>query len=458
MIRRLRDSLVIAAHLPGQRWVPFLPREKLDALRDRRIRDIVQHAARHVPYYREWFAREGIDPRSIKGAAELDKLPLLDKELVRAQPRLFLAENAQHTLSFLTSGSTGTPIEIHHDHNSLLANIPYGERERDPVNRLCGGSFRPKELYIGYDTSTFKKVISFYEQNTMMPVRPRRRTVSLLKPIDSIVEIANTERPDILVGYGGWIALFFRTVAARGLKLCPPKLVMYMGEALPHGAREFIEQECGIPVMSRYNAVESFKIGFFCEQRRGFHVHEDLCHVRIAAGGQMIISNLINRATVLLNYPIGDLATISSEPCPCGRTFRLLSELEGRVEDILPLADGRHVHPRAVWQVFKEDRDVLQYQLTQHEPRRFTVTFVTVDVAAFRRARERTLPCLQELLGVDALIETEHRTELTRGSGSKFRAVASRCAPTASGTEPGHATTRPPQSPAADTARGIPAN
>jgi len=456
MIRKLHGSAVIAAHLPGQRRVPFLSREKLDALRDQRIRDIVRHAVRHVPYYRDWFAREGIDPHAIKCAADLDRLPLLDKELIRAQPRLFVADNVRHTLSFLTSGSTGTPIEIHHDHHSLLANISYGEREREPVNRLCG-SFRPKELYVGYDTSTFKKVIAFYEQNTMLPVRPRRRTVSLLEPIENIVELANRERPDILVGYGGWIALFFRTVSARGLKLHPPKLVMYMGEALPHGARDLIEREFGIPVMSRYNAVESFKIGFFCEERRGFHLHEDLCHVRIAQG-RIVISNLINRATVLLNYPIGDLAVMSAEACPCGRTFRLLSELEGRIEDILPLADGRQIHPRAVWQVFKGDCEVLQYQLIQHELRRFTLTLVTVDAAAFRRAVERALPQLRQLLGADAIIETEQRTELKRGSGNKFRAVVSRCAPTASGTEAGPATTRPPQSPVGDTARETPAN
>jgi hypothetical protein len=53
---------------------------------------------------------------------------------------------------------------------------PYGERERDPVNRHCG-SFRPRELYVGYETSTFKKVIDFYNENVVMPVRPQRRFI-----------------------------------------------------------------------------------------------------------------------------------------------------------------------------------------------------------------------------------------------------------------------------------------
>jgi len=49
---------------------------------------------------------------------------------------------------------------------------------------------------------------------------------------------------------------------------------------------------------------------------------------------------------------MGDMAAISPAACPCGRTFKLISELDGRTEDILALEDGSFVHPRAIWQVF----------------------------------------------------------------------------------------------------------
>jgi len=433
--RRLAGNVAIAAQLRGQRTVPFLARPALDELRDQRIRDTVIYATRAVPYYREWFAREGIDPRDVTGAADLDRLPMLDKDLVRSQPRLFVAETAaaQRASAFSTSGTTGTPIEIHHDRRSLLANIAYGERERTPVIAICGGGFRPKELYVGYETSTFKKVQAFYEENSLLPVRPRRRFVSLLEPIERIAAIANAERPDVLVGYGGWLDVFFKTIAARGINLHPPKMVMYMGEALPRGARDCIEGRFGVPVLSRYNAVEAFKIGFFCEHRTGFHLHEDLCHVRIVGPdgrsavpgqqGEVVISNLVNRATVLLNYPIGDAGTISTERCPCGRTFALLSELDGRVEDIIALPDGRFVHPRTIWQVFKGDSDIFQYQLTQHDAQRFVLTLVTLDEAGFQRARARSLPALAGLLGTGVMIDATRRSEVDRGTGGKFRAV-----------------------------------
>jgi phenylacetate-coenzyme A ligase PaaK-like adenylate-forming protein len=444
-MRRLRGTLTVMVQARGQRRAPFMPRSRIEALRDSRIRRIVSHAARTVPYYRDLFAREGIDPREIRGAKELDAMPLLDAEAVRADPTLFLSRSrrARHALT-LTSGSIGRrPLELQHDRRSLLANVAFGERERAAVIELCGGSFRPRELHIGYEGSNFRKVLRFYAANTRLP-RPRRDQLLMVAPFEELVRAINTVRPDVLTAYGGFIDVFFRTVVARGIEIHPPKVVMYMGERLPPDRRDWIEQELGSRVMSRYVATEAFKIGYFCEARTGFHLHDDICHLRVVREdgrdaapdqpGEIVISNLVNYASVLLNYPMGDVAALSSQVCPCGRTHRLLSEIQGRVEDMLPLANGEHLHPREVWSVFKDDRRVLQYQLVQHDVRRFELKLVTVDEQAFLPSRDRAVRELRKLLGGDAEIEVTGHDELgraERGQRGKFKAVETRVPATA---------------------------
>lgn len=435
MLARLYGSAVVARALRGQLAVPYLPRAELDALRDRRIRALVRHAARHVPHYRDWFRRHGVAAEEIRGAAELDALPVLDRDQVRAEPDRFLSETAagRRSLAFSTSGTTGTPLVVRHDRRSLLENIAWGEREREPLNRLAGGSFRPKEVYVGYETSTFKAVQAFYAESTLMPVKPRRTFVRLDEPIERVLAILERERPDVLVGYGGWIDLFLQTLAAGGAAVPLPKVVLFMGEALPYRAREALEARLGIPILSRYNAVEAFKIGYFCERRTGFHLHEDLCHLRVVddagrarppgASGAIVITNLVNRATILLNYPIGDEGTLAAESCACGRTFRVLASLEGRVEDVLRLPDGRPLHPRAIWEALKSDPDILQYQLSEHEGGRFELALVTGDESAYHRSAERARPPLQRLLGVGARLDVVRRPEIERGGERKIRAV-----------------------------------
>lgn len=431
-------SGVVGFHLIGQNQLPYLPRKKIEAMRDRRIRRIVRYAAKTVPYYRDLFAREGIHPLDIKGAKELEQLPLIDKELMRSRPELFMSESvaSKKALIFKTSGTSGAPRQVYHDRRSLQANIAFGERERSVSIDICGGSFRPKEVYVGSKVSTFTQTIAFYQESVLFPVRPKRIFVSVLKSIETIAEIINRERPDILVGYGGWIDLFFKTVAARNIALKLPKMVMYFGEALPLGAREYIEDKLGIPVLSRYSAAECFKIGFFCKERSGFHIHEDLCHVRIVDSeggdvlsgiqGEVVISNLINRAHVLLNVPLGDLAAFNDDGCPCGRTLRCISEVEGRTEDILVLADSRYLHPRSIWQIIRVEPDILQYQLIQHELNEFTLDIVAANTEYFPNLKQRILKGLQSLFGPQAQIDITLRNEIPRRPGEKFRAIKSK--------------------------------
>ncbi len=194
--------------------------------------------------------------------------------------------------------------------------------------------------------------------------------------------------------------------------------------------RDLIENEFGVPVLSAYNAVEAFKIGFTCERRAGFHLHEDLCDVRVvdaeghdvAPGerGEVVVSNLVNRATVLLNYRLGDVARLEDEPCDCGRTSRRLAGLEGRVDDLIELESGEYVYPTRVWRVFRERPEILRYQLVQHARDRFELRMVIPEQPAAERAAADAADELRGVLG-GADVELVRCDDLPAGPGGKFR-------------------------------------
>ena len=99
---------------------------------------------------------------------------------------------------------------------------------------------------------------------------------------------------------------------------------------------------------------------------------------------------------------------------------------------MLPLPNGEHLHPRAVWAVFKDDRAVLQYQLIQHDLRRVRAEAGDGQPRGVPALGDRARRALQALLGADAEIQVTRDGELGRAERArtgKFRTVESRYQP-----------------------------
>jgi phenylacetate-CoA ligase len=412
--------------LPGQRGAHRLRRDRLAARRDARIRALVRYAAETVPHY------GSLDPDAVRGAAEVERLPLVDKAAVQEDPERFRsrARPGREAVGFRTTGSTAMPLTVFHDPASLLANIAYSERERAVEVSFVGRRYGYGVLDVRAPTGTVGRVEAFYEASTFRPKRPRRRLLPVETQPEAVLALVERLRPAVVTSYGGFLELLFRVAAANGGLRHRPSAVMYSGDTMSRPGRELIESRFGIPVLSQYNAVECFKIAFTCEERAGFHLHEDLCHVWLARPdgspcgpgerGEVVLSNLVNRATVLLNYRLGDLARLDDEPCSCGRTTRRLVDLEGRVHEVFELRDGSLVYPTAVSHVFRERPEILRYQLVQHAPDRFELLVVVAGSEAGRRAVADVVPALRTLLrGAD--LRATPVEELPAGPGGKFR-------------------------------------
>ncbi len=64
----------------------------------------------------------------------------------------------------------------------------------------------------------------------------------------------------------------------------------------------------------------------------------------------LVFTALTKQALPLVRYWTGDLASLSSEPCVCGRTFVRMSAIRGRTDDML-IIRGVNVFPTQVEEV-----------------------------------------------------------------------------------------------------------
>jgi phenylacetate-CoA ligase len=427
VVRRARGTLAILRRLPGQRRVPFLPAERVRELRDARVRELVRHATETVPHY------AGLDPREFESADDLARLPLLEKRLVQQDPERFrsTAISAADTVVLATAGSTGMPVVVPRDRASLLAMVAYSERERIVETRLCGARYRYPVVQIVNPRGNVMRVLDALGRTSYRPLRPRLHSVPVGAPVeDAAREIARL-RPLVLRGYGSYFELLFRALAAGTVSFPLPRVVLYAGDALSPQARELIRTTFGVPVISRYAAAEAIRIGYFCELGTGFHLHEDLCHLCVVGPdgrpvppgerGEVVVTDLTNRLSVLVNYRLGDFARIGPEPCACGRSSRLLTHLEGRTSDVIRLGDGTVVHPLLLEGAIRRlGTGVLRFQVVQEEPDGFRLRLVTADEAAFEHACAEVVPVLRERLG-GASVAAERHDELAAEPSGKFR-------------------------------------
>ena len=63
--------------------------------------------------------------------------------------------------------------------------------------------------------------------------------------------------------------------------------------------------------------------------------------------GELVFTTLTKEALPFLRYRTGDLASLTREPCPCGRTLARMSRVLGRTDDMLVIR-GVNVFPSEV--------------------------------------------------------------------------------------------------------------
>lgn len=402
---RLANTARVAARSRIERRIPTWPAARLERLQRWRLQRMLRYAQRNVPFYREAMAERGLRPEDFRGVDDLARLPLIQSHDVRrdverfTSPRVPPAERVP--LQSSGSASRHSTTLVYWDPGSILARLATAERDRAILARLSGRGLGQRQVFLLPDASVSLELRAWWDARIVRSERLADRLfLSPLLPMEEVVRCLAEVRPHVVFSYGSYAELFFRQARDRGVQVVGPRVWMYGGDMLTPDGRQLIEEGFGIRVYTTYQAAETGRIGFECEERTGFHLNVDLCPIRIVDSegrtlppgetGEIVASSLWNRATVLLNYRLGDLGALARSPCPCGRTLPLLDRLEGRVSEIVTLGDGRQVTTILLLAILKPvlNRGALQTRILHPAPGRLRVRVLPVsglDGEAFRR-------------------------------------------------------------------------
>jgi phenylacetate-CoA ligase len=362
------------AYLADYRRDQWLSPEQVAAMQWMRLKRLLEHCEREVPYYRRRWRELGIAVADIRSRDDYARLPLLTKADIRQHFDELKADSWRERLLYkATGGSTGEPMRFGYTRESYERRTAVmwrgyewaGSRMGRPTLYLWGGA-------VGEQTGAQRLKDRMY--NAAFARRVLNSFNMTEANMSGFADAIDSYRPQIIVGYVGPLVRLAQWLIATGRRVARPQGIIGAAEALHEFQRQLIEQAFGCPAYNTYGCREFMLIAAECEKREGLHVNADHLVVELqqasgapsaAQPGEVVITDLFNYGMPFVRYLNGDVATASDHQCSCGRGLPMLQRVDGRMLDAIRTPAG-HVLPGEFFpHMLKDVPGLVRFQVVQ---------------------------------------------------------------------------------------------
>ncbi len=409
---------------------------RLAALQGERLRALLQRAGAQVPYYRSLFRERGFDPCRVQGPADLQGLPFLTKDIIRAQGDGLKAENAQGLARFNTGGSSGAPLIFHIGRERVTHDVAAKWR----ATRWWGVDIGDPEIVV------WGSPIELGAQDRARQWRDRLMRTELLPAfemsatrLDGFLQRIRQRRPRMLFGYPSALSKMALHAEQRGVAMndLGIRVAFCTSERLYDEQRAAIERVFGCPVANGYGSRDAGFIAHQCPQG-GMHITAEDVVVEIVdeAGrvlppgqaGEIVVTHLATGDFPFIRYRTGDRAVMGSANCACGRGLPLLSEIQGRATDFVHAADGTVMHGLALIYTLRDIAGISEFKIVQESLALTCVQLVPGPGCDVPAASARVVREFQARLGRGVRVEVQVVNEIQAEASGKYRYVVSKVA------------------------------
>lgn len=338
-------------------WNPAaetMSRSELERLQLERLKETLEWAESRVPHYRDRLNRARLAPEGIQSLDDLARIPFTVKDDLRQHYPwgLFAVPLRGVARIHASSGTRGKPTVVGYTKRDLLV-----WREVMARSLAAAGAQPGDMLQVAYGYGLFTGGLGFHDAAEHMGLT--------VVPASS----GNTLRQMLLL----------QDFRPQGLA-CTPSFALYIGETLreqgvdprsiglrygvlgaepwTEAMRAQLEALWGFTALDFYGLSEVIGPGVASEcieGRPGLHVNEDHFLPEIidpetgapqppGHEGELVLTSLTKEALPVIRYRTGDVTSLDTAPCPCGRTTVRIARIKGRSDDMLVIK-GVNVYP-----------------------------------------------------------------------------------------------------------------
>ena len=419
--------------------IETLAADKIQQLQLERLRLTVARAAQS-PFYGERLRQVGVTPDSLQSLADIRKIPFTTKDDLRSHSRQMLTVPLQEVIRLhASSGTTGQATVIYYTRTDielwadLVARSMYmtGMREDDVFQNMMGYGLFTGGLGFHYGSERLGALT--------IPVGAgnSKRQVQLMQQF-------GTTAVHIIPSYALFLLNTFNDLNVDPRDL--PLRLAYIG-AEPYSAetRKRIEAAYGLKAYNCYGLSElnGPGVAFECQEQNGSHVWEDSFWLEVldpdtqepvppGVVGELVFTNLTRQGMPLLRYRSRDLASYDDHPCPCGRSSRRISRIQGRTDDMIILK-GVNIFPVQIDRVLMALPEVDSNYLVELKQEGVNDTmsvkveikqdFFREDLSFLKNLQKRLTEALKSELLITPKVELVEHNSLPRGEGKAVRVI-----------------------------------
>lgn len=337
-------------------------REELQDIQTKGLRKIVHYVYESNPVYRRLFDAHGVSPEEIKTLNDLQRLPMMNKDLLRENYPLGLSCTPRESIveMHMSSGSTGTPVIMPYTKGDLAqwaecmarCYMMSGARRGDavqitPLFGLFNGGFG---MYHGARAAGL----------FVIPAGPGN-TVRQIK-------LAKDLKTRIITGVVSYGVRLIEVMNELNEELPDLEIGIFGAETFSDAMKRRISAGLDVEVFDIYGMTETGGVGTLgmdCAAHDGIHVWEDHYiveivdpgtgeHVEDGETGELVVTSITREALPVIRFRTADLTrVVSRERCDCGRTHIRIAPITGRIDDML-IVKGVNFFPKQVEQALMQ--------------------------------------------------------------------------------------------------------
>jgi len=436
-----RKGLFILAHQCGDasfypmykklvknQWRPYA---ELKRDQEKQLRHLIEFSYENIPYYRNLFKGLGLLPGDIRTVEDLEKLPLLTKDIIKEHWEEFKPANlsSMKYYNHATGGSTGTPFTYRLSKRDrflsgalLYRGWGYGGYELgDRMAFLAGSS-------LGFDTKS--RLTTFVHETA----RNLKKLSSFDMGEDEMREysrIINSFKPRFIRGYASSIYFFAKWTEENDLSIHSPIAVFTTSDNLFPYMRTKISEVFDCEVYDGYGLNDGGVGAYECPEHAGLHIDTERSIMEVVDGeghqidrgeGQILATSLYNYAMPFIRYTTGDDGHIIDDVCGCGRGYLLLKEIVGRTTDVLFTPEGKNIHGWFFLYIFWDyGQGIKEYQVVQE-----TLEKIVVKIVPEEGFDEKQLDRIREVVAERSPgwnIEFKYVDAIERSGAGKYKFI-----------------------------------